>query len=294
MAPHHSIARFAAILAMAIAAAGCTRDRSSEGKVSIRVDGSDTMVNLAQAWAENYHQIHPEVTVQVLGSGSGVGIASLTDGNCDLANSSRRMTDKEIERVKAKHHRAPVEHIVGYDAMAVFVHPSNPLESIAIEDLAEIYGQGGTITEWSQLGVKNPQTDHIVRLGRQNSSGTYSYFRGAVLGKGRDYKLGSVDANGSKDVVVLISRHPATIGYSGMGYQTPEVKTLRVSKRRGEPAVPPTVENARKGKYPITRPLLIYTLGEPTGPVKEYLDWIFSPEGQKIVGELGYVPVSDE
>lgn len=274
-----------------LAAVGC--GGAKEGEISIRVDGSDTMVNLAQAWAEHYHKLHPEVSVQVLGSGSGVGIASLTDGNCDLANSSRRMNDKEMGRIKEKQNQSPVEHIVGYDAMALFAHPNNPIESISVEQLAEIYGEGGQITNWSQLGIQNPQNDKIVRISRQNSSGTYSYFRSAVLGKTRDYKLGSVDASGSKDVVALIAHHPATIGYSGMGYQTPDVKSLAVSKRRGEPGVQPTVENARAGKYPITRPLLIYTVGEPTGPVKEYLDWILSPAGQSIVHELGYVPVSD-
>lgn len=271
---------------------------ATEGRISIRVDGSDTMVNLAQAWAENYHKLRPEVSVQVLGSGSGVGIASLTDGNCDMANSSRRMNEKEVQRAKEKQKIEPKEHIVGFDALAVYVHPDNPIESISLEELAEIYGDGGTTTRWSQIGIDNPRTDKIVRLSRQNSSGTYAYFRSAVLGKTRDYKLGSVDASGSKDVVALISRTPAAIGYSGMGYKTPDVKVLSVSKKKGEQAVAPTTENARMlngkpAKYPITRPLLIYTVGEPTGPIKEYLDWILSPEGQKIVDELGYVPVSN-
>jgi phosphate transport system substrate-binding protein len=112
-----------------------------------------------------------------------------------------------------------------------------------------------------------------------------------VLGKGSDYKLGSIDANGSKDVVALVSRTPTAIGYSGMGYQTPDVKVLKISKKKGAAGVAPTAEDARKGDYPITRPLLIYTLGEPTGPVREYLDWILSPKGQAIVDELGYVSI---
>jgi phosphate transport system substrate-binding protein len=251
------------------------------------------MVNLAQAWAETYHKKRPEVSVQVLGSGSGVGIASLTDGNCDMANSSRRMTDKELKRIRDKHGVDAKEHIVGYDALAIYVHPANPIQSISIDQLAGIYGQYGTITKWSQLGVTNPLADKIIRVSRQNSSGTYAYFRNAVLGKGNDYKLGSIDANGSKDVVALVSRTPTAIGYSGMGYKTPEVKTLPVSKKAGQPGVPPTAENARKGAYPITRPLLIYTRGEPTGAVKEYLDWILSPEGQKVVDQLGYISAGE-
>jgi phosphate transport system substrate-binding protein len=282
------------LLAIGLAALGvCGCGPAEEAAISLRVDGSDTMVNLAQAWAEIYHRKHPEVIVQVLGSGSGVGIASLTDGNCDMANSSRRMTDKELKRIHDKHHLDAREHIVGYDAMAIYVHPANPIESISIEELKEIYGRDGTITRWTQLAVSNPHADKIIRVSRQNSSGTYAYFRSSVLGKGNDYKLGSIDANGSKDVVALISRTPTAIGYSGMGYQTPDVKVLKVSKKKGQPGVAPTAENARNGSYPVTRPLFIYTLGDATGPVKQYLDWIGSPEGQTIVEELGYVPVGD-
>jgi len=273
----------------ALAICGC--GPSEEAATSLRVDGSDTMVNLAQAWAEVYHRLQPDVAVQVLGSGSGVGIASLTDGNCDMANSSRRMTDKELTRIREKHRIDALEHIVGYDALAIYVHPKAPIDSISLEELKEIYGREGAITKWSQLGVENPLADKIIRVSRQNSSGTYTYFRSTVLGKGNDYKLGSIDASGSKDVVALVSRTPTAIGYSGMGYQTPDVKVLKVSKKKGQPGVPPTAENARNGSYPITRPLFIYTLGEPAGPVKQYLDWILSPEGQAIVEKLGYVPL---
>lgn len=275
--------------------AGCAgrSDRSGENQSVIRVDGSDTMVNLAQAWAETYKQERPVISVQVLGSGTGVGIASLTEGTCDLANASRRMTEKEIQRIKTRRNGEPKEHIVGYDALAIYVHPQNPIESITIEELAEIYGDGGSITQWSQLGVKNPGGDEIQRISRQNSSGTYAYFRQAVLGEKRDFKDGSIDQSGSKDVVALISRTPSAIGYSGMGYTTPGVKMLKVSKKKGEPGIAPCVETARNDAYPITRPLLIYTLDEPSGSVKEYLDWIFSPKGQAIVHETGYVPVAE-
>lgn len=133
--------------------------------------------------------------------------------------------------------------------------------------------------------------DKITRVSRQNSSGTYVFFREAVLGKGREYKLGSVDQSGSKDVVELVSRTPSAIGYSGMGYATPHVKMLHISRKKGEKAVAPTVENAVNGSYPLTRPLQIYTVGEPTGAVKEYLDWIMSKEGQEIVQKVGYVPL---
>ncbi len=250
------------------------------------------MVNVAQAWAEKYHELHPAISVQVLGGGSGVGIASLIDGNCDLANTSRKMKEDEITRAEEKQKASPLEHVVGYDALAIYVHKDNPLESISLDELAEIYGAGGTITKWSQLGVKIPSgADQIVWLNRQNSSGTYAYFREVILGKKRDYKLGSINTNGSKDVIYLVANTPGAIGYSGMGYTTGDVKMLKVSRKKGEPGAAPSVANAQNGSYPITRPLQIYTLGEPTGAIKEYLDWIDSKAGQQVVLDLGYVPV---
>jgi len=281
-------------LLFAVLACGC--DRSREDSVAISNEGSDTMVNIAQAWAEQYNENHKDVSVQVLGGGSGVGIASLIDGNCDMANTSRKIKPDEAEKVKDKHGAEPKEIIVGYDALAIYAHKDNPLESISVEELADLFGEEGTLTKWSELGlpIGTLGTDKIVRVNRQSSSGTYYYFRKAVLGKGKDMKLGSVGANGSKDAVSLISRTPASIGYSGMGYATDEVKMLKVSRRRGEPGVAPTVENARNGAYPITRPLQIYVIGEPAGPVKKYIDWILSPEGQEIVFQLGYVPLETD
>ncbi len=271
---------------------GPTGGGSQGGKAIIRVEGSDTMVNLAQAWAEEYSKSHPEVSIQVSGGGSGVGIASLIDQVANMANSSRKMKKNELARAEENSGQRPVEHVVGMDALAVYVHKDNPLDTISIGQLAEIYADGGTVTKWSQLGVKNVacKTDEITRVSRQNNSGTYHYFREAVLGE-RDYKLGSIDQSGSKDVVALISRTPCAIGYSGMGYKTEEVKWLKIAAKEGGEGVAPSIETASDGSYPIARPLLIYTLGEPTGAVKEYLDWISSDAGQKIVVDLGYVPL---
>jgi phosphate transport system substrate-binding protein len=296
MIPHfcgHRVAMALACWGLLIGVVGCGNRGESIPTTVIRVEGSDTMVNIAQAWAEQYHRKHRDVSVQVLGGGSGVGIASLIDGNCDLADTSRKMKPDEIKTARDRRGLEPKEIIVGKDALAIYVHPRNPLDSISKEELAEIYGENGTTTTWSQLGVPALAlgTNVIIRINRQSGSGTYSYFREDVLGKGKDLKLASVDANGSKDAVSLVSHTPSAIGYSGMGYATNNVKTLRVSKHRGEPGASPTVENANSGTYPITRPLQIYVLGEPTGPIKDYLDWILSPEGQKVVLELGYVPV---
>ena len=280
-----------AALILPLALTGC----SGTGSEGICVEGSDTMVNVAQAWAEKYRQKHPDITVQVQGGGSGVGIASLIGGVCDMANASREMEDEEKEAIKTEHGgKEAVEHIVGYDAMAVYVHKDNPLDEISIEQLGEIYGEGGSITDWQQLGVPadSPAKGEIALVSRQNSSGTYLYFQEAVLGKTREYRLDAVKMNGSKDVVAHVANTPAAIGYSGMGYATAGVKMLKVSPKKGEPAIAPTVENAQNGAYPITRPLLIYTVGEPTGMIKDYLDWIEGPEGQAVVGELGYVPLS--
>jgi phosphate transport system substrate-binding protein len=288
---------FPALLGGALVAAlgGCGQPSGgvdSQRRV-IRVEGSDTMVNLAQAWAEEYKKIRPDVSVQISGGGSGVGIASLVDGVADMANTSRRMRPREIARAEYNMGRTPVEHVLGLDALAIYVHRSNPIETISLEELADIYADDGEIVRWSQLGVRNPgcRTDEIIRISRQSNSGTYHYFRDAILND-RDFKLGSIDQSGSKDVVALVSRTPCSIGYSGMGYATDDVKWLKVAVEKGQEGVAPSVESLTDGSYPISRPLLIYTLGEPTGTLKEFFDWIYSEVGQQIVLDLGYVPIA--
>jgi phosphate transport system substrate-binding protein len=270
---------------------GCSGSKRA-GKTVIQNTGSDTMVNLAQAWAEEYAAVEPAVSVEVSGGGSGTGIAALINGTLDIANCSRRVELQEIEQAKKNTGKEPHEYTVAYDALAVYVHKSNPLEEIGLDQLAEIYGEGGKITKWSQLGVSIPGgADEIIRVSRQSNSGTYFYFREAILGKGRDFRLGSRDMQGSKDVVELVSKTPGAIGYSGMGYATSEVKTLRLAKKAGGRSFAPTVENTLNHTYPIARPLFMYTLGEPRGPVKRYIDWVLSPAGQKIVIQSGYVPL---
>jgi phosphate transport system substrate-binding protein len=261
-------------------------------KVTIQNKGSDTMVNLAQAWAEEYKKVAPDVSVEVSGGGSGVGIAALLKGTIDIANASRNMKPEEIEEAKKNTGKEPKEIIVGYDALAIYVHKDNPLNEITIDQLAQIYAEGGQITKWGQLGVSIPgaSNDEIVRVSRQSNSGTYEFLREHVLNK-KDFKLGSRDMNGSKEVVALVASTPTAIGYSGMGYATPAVKMLKVKKTAADPAFEPNAENTLAKTYPIARSLQVYTLGEPKDAIKKYLDWILSEEGQKVVAASGYVPL---
>ena len=285
-----SVSQFAYI-ALSLAVFGCSGGNSRSDS-TIQVGGSDTMVNVAQKWAEVYTAENPDISVQVSGGGSGVGIAGLMDGELDMANASRAIKEEEQGLVKKNLSKEALEHVVGRDALAVYVHKDNPLTKISLSQLAAIYGEDGDITKWSQLGIKVEGDDEIIRVSRQNSSGTYVYFRETVLGKTGNYKQGAINQSGSKDVVDLVSTTPSAIGYSGMGYATDQVKMLSVSKTNDDDPVEPTSENAASGDYPIARPLLIYTIGQPSGSLKIYLDWILSSKGQKIVSDLGYVPIN--
>jgi len=266
---------------------------SSPGKVTIQNCGSDTMVVLAQAWAEHYAKIKPSVSVEVSGGGSGTGIAALINGTADFANCTRPMTKEEIRMAESNTGKKIQEYLVGYDALAIYIHKDNPLDEISIAQLAEIYGEGGTITKWSQLGIKNPScpSDTIIRIGRQSSSGTYYYFREVLLGNQGDFKLGSRDLHGSKDVVELLAITPCAIGYSGMRYATSYVKKLKVAQKRNGPYFEATVETVLDGSYPIRRPFYMYSLGRPTGETKRYLEWIYSDDAQNIAQRTGYVPL---
>jgi phosphate transport system substrate-binding protein len=263
-------------------------------KQSIQNIGSDTMVNLAQAWAEEYAKVTPNVSVEVSGGGSGVGIAALINGTADIANSSRHLEPEEAEKAKKHNGKAPTEFMVGYDGLAIYVHKDNPLSEISMEELSEIYREGGKTNKWSELGVKSipgAKGDELIRVSRQNNSGTYHYFRETVVGKKNDFKNGSLDMNGSKDVVEQVGKTPGAIGYSGLGYATPAVKIVKVSKKKGEAAVLPSVTTVLDKSYPISRPMFMYTPGEPTAATKKYLEWIMSGAGQKIVEQTGYVPL---
>lgn len=277
--------------ALCVTLAGCSRNGGSRSRAVIQNKGSDTLVNVAQAWAEAYQSVNPEVAVAVSGGGSGTGIAALINGTVDIANSSRAISEEETQLARARGDD-PVEFIVGYDALAVFVHSANPISEITMDQIAGIYGEGGTIERWTDLGITVPgcRDQEIVRVSRQNNSGTYEYFREAVLGDG-DFKLGSRDMHGSKDVVDLVQNTACAIGYSGLAYATDHIKMPCVDDGAG--CVVPSAAAALDRTYPIARPLFMYTPNEPEGAVKTYLDWILSDEGQCIIQESGYPPVRD-
>jgi phosphate transport system substrate-binding protein len=282
------------MLGLGLATVTCKKETSDPApSVALRNIGSDTMLQIAQAWAEEYGKVDPSVSVEVSGGGSGVGIAALINGTADIANASRQIEPNETADA-LKSGSQPQEFLIGYDGVAIYVHKDNPLEEISIEELAEIYKEGGEIEKWSQLGIKKPPgaiSDNIIRVSRQNNSGTYQYFQENVLGKKSDFRQGSMDMNGSKDVVDLVARTAGAIGYSGLGYATPEVKILKVSATKGGKAIRPSITTVLDKTYPISRPMFMYTPGRPSVHARKYLDWILSDAGQKIVENTGYVPL---
>jgi phosphate transport system substrate-binding protein len=277
------VVSFALVVSALSASAGAT--------TLLQNKGSDTLVNVAQAWAEAYQKVNPNVAIAVSGGGSGTGIAALINGTVDIANASRKMKDQEIQLAE-KHGQEPVQHVVGYDALAVFIHKDNPAKTLTEQQLAEIFGRDGKARNWSDLGITVPgcSDGEIVVVGRQNNSGTYAYFKHEILGKKGKYRQGTLDMNGSKDVVDLVGKTPCAIGYSGLAYATDEVTKVCVSKD-GKPCIMPSVASASDGSYPIARPLFMYTNGKPTGDIAAYLNWVLSDEGQCIILNKGYAPV---
>ena len=284
--------RIAPLVVLAIAACGGADGRDQ--RAVIQNKGSDTLLNVAQAWAEAYAAVNPNVAVAVTGGGSGTGVSAMINGTVDIANASRKMRESEIEAARGNGVE-PIEFIVGYDALAVYLHEDNPIDVMTLGQLKDIYGEGGPLTRWSDLGVEVPGcgSDEIVLVSRQNNSGTYVYFKEAVLGDDTEYKLGSRDMHGSKDVVDLVENTPCAIGYSGLAYATEHVGMPCIAADEGADCVTPTIATAVDGSYPIARPLMMYTAGRPQGAVREYMDWILSSEGQCVILERGYAPYTE-
>lgn len=275
--------------AVALAFHGCSR-QTRAGVVVIK--GSDTMVNLGQAWAEAYAKEHPDANITVTGGGSGVGIAALINRDADIAQASREMTPQEIEQARARGMN-PQGFIVARDGLSVIVNPANPLSKLTIAQLSDIYT--GKITNWKQIGGKD---ERIVVLSRDKSSGTHVFFLEHVVRKGdpmgtAEYGRGVLMQVSSRAIADEVSQNPAAIGYVGMGYVDPaKHKAVAVAMRESSPYIKPTPENVTSGTYPIARPLYLYTPGEPNDTVKGFIDFVLGSEGQKIVAQMDFVPIS--
>ena len=252
--------------------------------------GSDTIVNLALAWAEQYQSLHPEVRISVTGGGSGTGIAALINGTVDIANASRQIKEEELSEAR-DNGADPVEFVVARDAIAVIVNPENPVNQLTLQQISDIYS--GNINNWLEVGGEDRP---IVRLSRETNSGTHVYFLEVVLRLGQEdnktlFAVNTLLLPSSEGIIAEVSDNPNAIGYDGLGYVTTEVKMIAVAREDGGPYVLPSAETVNDGEYAIARDLYMYTASEPTGAVKQYLDWIMSPEAQEIVTDLGFVPV---
>ena len=277
---------------------GCKKKENDEEKTVISVRGSDTMVNLAQKWAEVYMQSNPNVSIQVTGGGSGTGVAALLNGTLDLANSSRELKNSEFETAKQKG-VIPVVYEVALDGIALIVHPDNKIDNLTVKQVSDIFS--GKITNWKQLGGPDMM---ITLYGRENSSGTYEFFKERVLGKNEsgkqiDYATSTQVLQGTAALAEAVARDVKGIGYGGVGYFAlrNDVKILYIKKDDTSPAISPA-ENGKviydviwNGDYSISRYLYCFTNGQATGELKNYIDFILSPEGQKLVGSMEYIPL---
>jgi phosphate transport system substrate-binding protein len=252
--------------------------------------GSDTIVNLALAWAEKYQGDHPDVRISVTGGGSGTGLAALVNGTVDIANASRKIKNEEIAQAKTNGIN-PVEFTIARDAIAVIVNPKNPVSKLTLKQISDIYS--GKYTNWKEVGGEDRP---LVKLSRETNSGTHVYFLETVLrlGSKDDKTLFSTDTlllPSSEGIISEVRDNPNAIGYDGLGYIPKDLKVLAIAKTAGEPYVLPSIKTVNDKSYAIARDLYMYTNGEPTGIVKDYLDWILSAQAQKIVADLGFVPV---
>jgi phosphate transport system substrate-binding protein len=282
------------LLGLATTLAGCRLSAArAEGEPEATVTtilnkGSDTLVNLALAWAEAYAAEHPDVRISVTGGGTGTGIAALINGTVDLANASREMKGEEIADAE-KNGVDPVQHVVARDAIAVVVNPTNPVSELTIQQISDIYTE--KITNWSEVGGEERP---IVLLSRESNSGTYVYFLENVIRMGEKSDLlfspNTLLMPSSEGISEEVRQNPNAIGYDGLGYVTPDQKTIAVASDAQGPYVLPSVETVNDKSYPIARSLYIYSNGQPKGVLKAYLDWVLT-DGQEQVLDLGFVPL---
>ena len=282
-------------IALALFGVSCTPTNSSpsssqDATAYIENKGSDTIVNLALAWAEQYQADHADVRISVTGGGSGTGIAALVNGTVDIANASRQIKPEEVTEAEAKGIQ-PVEFVIARDAIAVIVNPENPVSELTLQQISDIYS--GKINNWKEVGGEDRP---IVRLSRETNSGTHVYFLETVLrlGDKNNKTLFSMDTlllPSSEGIIYEVRQNPNAIGYDGLGYVPHDLKMIAIAKEQGGAYVLPSADTVNDGTYPIARDLYMYTAGQPTGAVKAYLDWILSPAAQAIVTKLGFVPI---
>jgi len=264
---------------------------AAAAKNSVKVKGSDTMVNLAQSWAEKYMEVKPAVFLAVTGGGSGTGLSSLISGTCDIAMSSREIKEKEIALAMQKG-IAPYEIKVALDGLAVVVNRQNPVNKLTLEQLARIFT--GEISNWKELGGAD---EKIVVLSREVNSGTHVYFKEHVLRRGNpqgkeEFAASALLLSSSQAIADEIAQNPGAIGYYGMGYISAKQKPVLVARDAKSEYEAPTIENVISGKYPISRPLFFYLNGKPQGMIKDFVDYCLSQEGQDIVLKTDFVPVN--
>jgi phosphate transport system substrate-binding protein len=259
-------------------------------KNNIQIKGSDTMVNLGQAWAEEFNKLHPDINVAVTGGGSGTGISSLLNGTCDIAETSRAMEGKELKLAKDKG-IDPVQEIVALDGIVVVVNPKNPVKNMTMDQVKDIFM--GNIRNWNELGGPNKP---IVILSREVNSGTHIFFKEHVLRCGKakgpeEFSPAALLMPSSQAIADEVSNNENAIGYYGMGYMSAGQKTIAIAKDAASSFVEPTPNNVKSNTYPISRPLYMCTNGAPKGTIKEFIDFVYSKEGQDIVKRLDFVPI---
>lgn len=281
-----SMLTIASLIPAILFVAACGGGSGPSAKV-ITIKGSDTMVILAQRWAEIYMELYPDVRVQVTGGGSGTGIAALINGGTDICAASRPMKEKEREQVYSRRSQEVVEIPVALDGVAIYVHKSSPLPSITKAQLKGIYT--GSITNWSDLGVEG---ERIVAYSRENNSGTYVFFKEHVMDN-EDFARDIQTLPGTAAVVNAVSKDPASIGYGGIAYAT-TIRYLPVRSDDSSESVQPSLQTVQSGEYPLSRNLYFYTAGEPSGEIKAFIDWVLSQEGQEICEEVGYYPLTQK
>lgn len=256
----------------------------------VQIKGSDTMVNLGQAWAEEFMFQHPEVSIAVTGGGSGTGVAALINGTCDIAETSREMKQQEKDLARQKGHDVH-EIKTAIDALAVVINPANPVKQLTIEQLSGIFT--GRITNWNEVGGKDQE---ILVLSRDRNSGTHVYFLEHVVRLGNEkgpeqFAPAVLMLPSNQAIIEEVAQSESAIGYVGLGYVSDRVNTLAVSKSSEGPFVAPSMETAMDKTYPLARPLLFYTETKPEGTVKEFIEFVLSVDGQQIVKDMDFVPL---